>query len=190
MSASKLLLRLMAPNVITGLASVSALGALYVAWHWQSRAAALCLLAAGIFDALDGPVARWLNAQSRFGNIYDSMSDFLAFGIAPGLALVFLDLLHPVIAGLYILAIQFRLTRYSAMPPEAESGAFFQGVSSPDAVYLGILIGAIPPLNVNWGFGLISLLVVYPGKLMPKGYRLVKLLVAAGTMLLFMYGVL
>jgi CDP-diacylglycerol--serine O-phosphatidyltransferase len=182
-------LRQLAPNLITFMASVSALATLYVAFYWKTRAAAWFLIAAGICDALDGVVARRLNAQSRFGNFYDSMSDFLAFGIAPVFSLVFLGLLHPVVAGLYSLAIQFRLTRYSAMPSETSATRFFQGVSAPDCVYLGVLIGFVPWLDFNWGFTLASLLAVYPGKLMPKGYFIVKFLIGLGTLVAFMYGV-
>lgn len=181
-------LRLVAPNLITFMASASALMTLYVAFYWQTRTAAWWLIAAGICDALDGVVARRLNAQSQFGNVYDSMSDFFAFGIAPAFSLVFLDLLHPAIAGLYALAIQFRLTRYSAMSVEASDTRFFQGASAPDCVYIGVLISFIPVLDFNWGFLLASLLAIYPGKLMPKGYFIVKFLIALGTLLAFMYG--
>jgi len=179
--------RFLVPNSITFLVNLCALGAMGMAYYWHARTAAWLLLLAGVFDAIDGPVARRLNAQSRFGNIYDSMSDFLSFGVAPALSLVFLDLLHPAVALLYILAIQFRLTRYSAMPGDETHGAFFQGLSSPDAVYMGILLGLLPYSSFNWGFVLVSLLAVYPRPLWPKGIRIVKVLVAAAAMLAFIY---
>jgi CDP-diacylglycerol--serine O-phosphatidyltransferase len=38
-----------------------------------------------IVDGLDGRVARAIGAQSAFGEQYDSLSDLLAFGVAPAI---------------------------------------------------------------------------------------------------------
>ena len=38
-----------------------------------------------VLDGLDGRVARMTNTQSAFGAEYDSMSDMVAFGVAPAL---------------------------------------------------------------------------------------------------------
>lgn len=174
------------PNVITCLSSVSALLSVYFAYRWHTRAFAYFLLLSGILDALDGPLARLLNARSRFGNIYDSMSDLLAFGVAPAGCFLLLKLIHPVIALFYILAIQFRLTRYSSMSEDAASETFFHGMSSPDCVYAATLVGLLPYSNFNWGFALASLLAIYPGKLVPKGYRVIKTLIAVVALFLFL----
>ena len=40
---------------------------------------------AGVLDGLDGRVARWTRTTSRFGMEYDSLSDLVAFGVAPGI---------------------------------------------------------------------------------------------------------
>ena len=45
--------------------------------------AAIAILVAGIFDGLDGRVARLTNTQSEFGAQYDSLADIVAFGVAP-----------------------------------------------------------------------------------------------------------
>ena len=45
----------------------------------------IAVLIAGIFDGLDGRVARLLNGTSRFGAELDSLSDFVSFGVAPAL---------------------------------------------------------------------------------------------------------
>src|SRR5690606_28350179 len=47
--------------------------------------AALLILFAGIFDALDGRVARITRSQTRFGVEYDSISDVLSFATAPAM---------------------------------------------------------------------------------------------------------
>lgn len=49
------------------------------------RLAAILLVLAGVFDALDGMVARATNTQSSFGVQLDSIADVMNFGCAPGL---------------------------------------------------------------------------------------------------------
>ena len=51
------------------------------------RLAAILLVLAGVFDALDGFVARFTNTQSDFGVQLDSIADVMNFGCAPGLLL-------------------------------------------------------------------------------------------------------
>ena len=43
------------------------------------------VLAAGIFDALDGKVARLTNSFSELGAQLDSLSDAVTFGVAPAM---------------------------------------------------------------------------------------------------------
>ena len=43
----------------------------------------MALIFAGVFDLLDGLVARLARATSRFGVEYDSISDTVSFGVAP-----------------------------------------------------------------------------------------------------------
>jgi CDP-diacylglycerol--serine O-phosphatidyltransferase len=51
------------------------------------RLAAILLVLAGVFDALDGYVARLTSTQSQFGLHLDSIADVMNFGCAPGLLL-------------------------------------------------------------------------------------------------------
>lgn len=51
------------------------------------RLAAILLVLAGVFDALDGFVARATNTASEFGMQLDSIADVMNFGCAPGLLL-------------------------------------------------------------------------------------------------------
>jgi CDP-diacylglycerol--serine O-phosphatidyltransferase len=51
------------------------------------RLSAILLVLAGVFDALDGFVARATNTQSEFGVQLDSIADVMNFGCAPGLLL-------------------------------------------------------------------------------------------------------
>jgi len=45
--------------------------------------AAWAIIAATVFDMLDGRIARMARATSRFGVEYDSLSDLVSFGMAP-----------------------------------------------------------------------------------------------------------
>lgn len=75
------------PNLLTTLALCCGLASLHFSLlkDWDKALAAIVL--SGIFDVLDGAVARLLRVSSRFGAVLDSLSDFLAFGVAPALIL-------------------------------------------------------------------------------------------------------
>ncbi len=49
--------------------------------------AAVAIVVAGAIDGLDGRLARLLKATSRFGAEFDSLADFLCFGVAPAFML-------------------------------------------------------------------------------------------------------
>lgn len=53
-------------------------------------AAAIMILVAGLFDFLDGCMARLLNAHSPIGADLDSLSDVVSFGVAPGFIMYWL----------------------------------------------------------------------------------------------------
>jgi phosphatidylglycerophosphate synthase len=75
------------PNLVTTLALCCGLASLHFALlkDWDKALAAIVL--SGIFDVLDGAAARLLRVSRRFGAVLDSLSDFLAFGVAPALIL-------------------------------------------------------------------------------------------------------
>jgi CDP-diacylglycerol---serine O-phosphatidyltransferase len=47
--------------------------------------ASYLILAAALFDLVDGRVARWTNGGTDFGREYDSLSDIVSFGVAPAI---------------------------------------------------------------------------------------------------------
>src|ERR1700730_2883331 len=73
------------PNTLTLFSLCSGLTGIRFAlmgnWHY----AALAIVIAGVFDMLDGRVARMLNIASKFGAELDSLADAISFGGAPGL---------------------------------------------------------------------------------------------------------
>lgn len=125
------------PNSVTAANVVCGFLSMLAAMENQFTLAAWLIICAGIFDLFDGRLARVLNASSRFGEEFDTLSDFLSFGIAP--AILFYQLffrsigaLGALISVIYLLCAAFRLARFSVNLGTASTG-FFQGLSSPVA---------------------------------------------------------
>jgi len=77
----------MIPNILTMLGLCSGLTSMRFALEGRFGAAAVAIAVAGCIDGLDGRIARLLKATSRFGAEFDSLADFLCFGVAPGFVL-------------------------------------------------------------------------------------------------------
>ena len=73
------------PNIITSLNLVSGFIAILLVMNGDLVSASWMILAAMIFDFLDGFAARILKAYSELGKELDSLADVISFGIAPGL---------------------------------------------------------------------------------------------------------
>jgi CDP-diacylglycerol--serine O-phosphatidyltransferase len=100
------------------------------------------LVLAGVCDIADGGVARVTNTQSEFGAELDSLSDLLAFGLAPAWLLYHWALapdggpsLWFLLAFVYTAAIAIRLARFNARAPDADPGKF-RGMPSPSSALL------------------------------------------------------
>ena len=78
------------PNFITSLNLASGFIAIIFAANGNLVTASWLILAAMIFDFLDGFSARLLKAYSAVGKELDSLADVVSFGVAPGLILYFL----------------------------------------------------------------------------------------------------
>lgn len=78
-------LRAFAPNAITVLALCFGLTGVRFAIGGQFEFAIGAVLFAGVLDGMDGRIARLLRAQSKFGAELDSLSDVIAFGVAPAM---------------------------------------------------------------------------------------------------------
>ncbi|WP_265535921.1 CDP-alcohol phosphatidyltransferase family protein [Sphingomicrobium astaxanthinifaciens] len=139
--------RALAPNAITAMAlcfgltgvryAISAAGAGPIA-HWEIALA--CIIIAGVLDGMDGRIARLLRAQSKFGAELDSLSDNIAFGVAPALILFLWSLQYaPRFGWIAALALAvccaLRLARFNARIDADEqphkSAGFLTGVPAP-----------------------------------------------------------
>ena len=80
-------LRQVAPNAVTAMALCFGLTGIRfaVAGEWEKAVAAIVF--AGVLDGLDGRIARLVKGESRFGAELDSLSDVIAFGVAPALVI-------------------------------------------------------------------------------------------------------
>jgi CDP-diacylglycerol--serine O-phosphatidyltransferase len=103
------------------------------------RNAAIAILVAGIFDGLDGRVARLTGSTSRFGMQLDSLCDMVSFGVAPAL-LAYLWALIPygrygwLAAFLYVATTALRLARFNSMAEDpANTNHDFVGLPCPAA---------------------------------------------------------
>ena len=91
--------------------------------------AATAVLVAQIFDALDGRIARMTHTSSSFGVQYDSLSDLIAFGVAPGV-LAYRWALEPwgawgwLAAALYVTCGALRLARFNVQVETVDKNNF------------------------------------------------------------------
>lgn len=133
------------PNLITTGALFSGFYAIIAATTQAFEAACIAIVIAGFLDALDGRIARLTNTTSEFGVQYDSMSDLVAFGVAPAVllfswAMADLGKIGWIIAFLYVCCAALRLARFNTTP---ETKVFY-GLASPAAA------GTVATLVWTW----------------------------------------
>jgi len=118
------------------------------------------IIAAMVFDALDGYVARLTKTASKFGGELDSLCDAISFGVAPAYLLLHLgpkadahplmSRVVPAIAVLFMVCAILRLARFNVTSntPDPAAHKRFQGLPSPGAAgclaSLAILRGELP----------------------------------------------
>ena len=172
-------LRKLIPNLMTAGALAAGLGSVHFAFGASQvlgtsaadqsfktllfSKAVGCVAAAFVLDGLDGRTARFLKVTSRFGEKFDSIADFTAFGVAPAFVLYFWQLrselpspqLGLAVVVFYILCAAFRLARFTYQARKQKIGApvskFFQGMPAP-ASGAAVLIPVMLELSdtVHW----------------------------------------
>ena len=148
----------MVPNVLTLLALCAGMTAIRFAVNGDFQYAVFAIIAAGIFDGLDGRLARLLKATSQFGAELDSLADFISFGVAPAAVLYLWTMaaLHSIgwaIVLFYAVCCALRLARFNTQlvtetPPWAAN--FFSGAPAPAGAGLIMLPMFI---SFEWGGG-------------------------------------
>jgi CDP-diacylglycerol--serine O-phosphatidyltransferase len=152
--------------------------AIRFAINGRFQEATIAIIAAGVFDGLDGRLARLLKATSSFGAELDSLADFVSFGVAPAAVLYLwtmaqLNSIGWAIVLFYAVCCALRLARFNtqltAEPPPWRAN-FFSGAPAPAGAGLLMLpmfvsfewgdwIPRSPYLNAVWISGVALLMV-------------------------------
>lgn len=150
-------IRTVLPSVVTLFAFMSGLTSIKFALSGKWELAVGAVLLAGVFDGLDGTVARLLKSTSKFGAELDSLSDVVAFGVAPAVILYLwvlegLDRMGWAVALIYASAMALRLARFNARLDDEEEPikrtGFLTGVPAPMGAGLLLL-----PLMIDFALG-------------------------------------
>jgi CDP-diacylglycerol--serine O-phosphatidyltransferase len=154
--------RILVPNAVTAANMACGFIALVLAAQMKIHQAILVLFVGGIFDMMDGRLARLLNATSPFGVQFDSFSDVISFGVAPAF-IVYQASLNQLGWGV------FRLARFNLEAATPGEKPYFYGMPIPyGAAHLGAFV-----LMREWlGPYVIALLVVGTGAIMASRVRL------------------
>jgi CDP-diacylglycerol---serine O-phosphatidyltransferase len=146
----------MVPNVLTLLALCAGMTAIRFAMNGNFQGAVFAIIVAGIFDGLDGRIARLLKSTSSFGAELDSLSDFVSFGVAPASVLYLWTMsglrgLGWAIVLFFAVCCALRLARFNTEAGSdrpAYASMFFTGVPAPAGA--GLVI--VPMfLSFEWG---------------------------------------
>jgi CDP-diacylglycerol--serine O-phosphatidyltransferase len=135
------------PNLMTLLGLCAGLTSMRFALEGRFGSAAVAVVVAGAIDGLDGRLARLLKATSRFGAEFDSLADFLCFGVAPAFILYVWSLQRAGGFGytpclIFAVCMALRLARFNAAMDSAPGPAyaynFFTGVPAPAGAGLAL----------------------------------------------------
>lgn len=124
------------PNSLTALNLFCGFLAIVYADKLELKTAALFIIAASVFDSLDGIAARLVKVSSRFGVELDSLADVVSFGAAPSF-LMYKAYLYQfdwpgiVISSLLAVFGAFRLARFNIMLTDIETKGDFTGLPIP-----------------------------------------------------------
>lgn len=156
------------PNLLTTGAMFAGFYAVILGMSGDFHSACIAIVIAMALDGLDGRVARMTNTQSAFGAQYDSLSDLLAFGVAPALicfswALSELGKIGWTAAFIYAVCAALRLARFNVQLGTADK-RWFVGLASPAAAGLVVfMVWAFTDfeVEVNAGVSIFAAVVTF-----------------------------
>jgi CDP-diacylglycerol--serine O-phosphatidyltransferase len=125
------------PNLFTSAGLFGGFYAIIASIQGRYEAAAAAIILAAICDGLDGRVARLTHTTSQFGVEFDSLSDLVAFGVAPGI-LAFEWAMQPfgrfgwLAAFLFVICGALRLARFNVQK-NIQDPRYFRGLPIPAA---------------------------------------------------------
>ena len=129
--------------------------------------ASALVLAALIFDVLDGRVARWRQKTSSMGRELDSLADVISFGVAPVIIAYgcgMQGLYDRMVLAFFVACGVSRLARYNVtaevMSEETGKVTYFEGTPIPMSIVLVALLALaawMGALQNNLWFGAVTL---------------------------------
>lgn len=136
------------PDTITSLGLLCGCLSLVSAFDGRFERAAVMIEVSLVCDILDGLVARASRTASRFGLEYDSLSDVVAFGVAPA-SLVYSWALKPLglwgvlVIGPFVICAALRLAKFNIQAGTTGGKTRFVGLPVPGAAAMmaGLLFG-------------------------------------------------
>ncbi len=125
------------------------------------------VFAAGVFDVLDGRIARWRRKTSPLGRELDSLADVISFGVAPAIIAYgcgmqgFYD---RIVLAYFVACGVSRLARYNVTAEALSEGGdkvkYFEGTPIPSSVlliFLLMLAASLDALREKLWFGVVTL---------------------------------
>lgn len=134
------------PNFFTAASIFLGMLSIVKASNGEFEMSAWLIMAATIFDGLDGRIARLTNTMSSFGAEFDSLADIVAFGAAPAMLLYFY-IGHDygrfgfLVSALFVIFGAIRLARFNSASQNKEPSVFI-GLPIPaaaSAITMGVL---------------------------------------------------
>ncbi|HXQ31782.1 MAG TPA: CDP-diacylglycerol--serine O-phosphatidyltransferase [Steroidobacteraceae bacterium] len=132
------------PNVLTTGTLFAGFYSIVAAIDGNFDRAAIAVFGAMLFDGLDGRVARWTHTETIFGKEYDSLSDMVAFGVAPAIVVYQWGVARLaeynatwgrigwLVTFFYAVTAALRLARFNARSASVDK-RYFEGLPSPSA---------------------------------------------------------
>ncbi len=147
MARDRLSLLHLVPNLVTILGMCAGISAIRFTFEERFEIAAALIILAALLDGIDGLLARKLDVASSFGAELDSFSDFVSFGVAPGILVFGYALAGPMAGVGWIFVLIFavcaclRLARFNInrAAPGGPAMRHFVGVPAPAGAMLGLL---------------------------------------------------
>lgn len=125
------------------------------------------VLAALIFDVLDGRIARWRQKTSSLGRELDSLADVISFGVAPAIIAYgcgMQGLYDRIVLAFFVACGVSRLARYNVTAESLSEGTdkvkYFEGTPIPTSIVLVLLLAVatwLGAIRENLWFGEVTL---------------------------------
>jgi CDP-diacylglycerol--serine O-phosphatidyltransferase len=164
--------RSIVPNLLTLANLFSGFTAIIYFSHGEFQRGAFFILAAAIFDMLDGVMARLIHSTSEFGVALDSLCDAVSFGVAPSFMLYQVFFSHfgeigILPASLPALAGVVRLARFNIQFSGYEDKKYFTGLPIPSGAFIIVSYVIFFHLSGDFSQGIKDVMIIIVSIIVP-----------------------